>query len=66
MTLEKNLQEMKKLTLLTDDELLDLYERELETVQDDTCYWNEEDIPEEDKIFREVCVEIRRRGLDEH
>ena len=56
---------MKKLTLLTDDELLELYERELKTVQDDTCYWNEEDIPEEDKIFREVCVEIIRRGLDE-
>ena len=56
---------MKKLTLLTDDKLLELYERQLETVQDDTCYWNEEDIPEEDKIFREVCVEIIRRGLDE-
>ena len=56
---------MKKLTLLTDDELLELYERELETVQDDTLYWNEEDIPEEDKIFREVCIEIIRRGLDE-
>ena len=56
---------MKKLTLLTDDELLELYERQLETVQDDTLYWNEEDIPEEDKIFREVCVEIIRRGLDE-
>ena len=55
---------MKKLTLLTDDELLELYERELETVQDDSCYWNEEDIPEEDKIFREVCAEIRIRGLD--
>ena len=57
---------MKELTLLTDDELLDLYEIEAERAQDDTCYWNEEDIPEEDKIFREVCVEIRRRGLDEH
>ena len=56
---------MKELTSLTDDELLELYEREAERVQDDTCYWNEEDIPEEDKIFREVCVEIIRRGLDE-
>ena len=55
---------MEKLTLLTDDELLELYERELETAQDDTCYWNEEDITEEDKTFREVCVEIRRRELD--
>lgn len=50
---------MKELTLLTDDELLELYEREAERAQDDTCYWNEED-----KIFREVCVEIIRRGLD--
>ena len=56
---------MQELTLLTDDELLELYERESEKAQDDTCYWNEEDIPEEDKIFREVCVEIIRRGLDE-
>ena len=56
---------MENLILLTDDELLELYERELEMVQDDSCYWNEEDIPEEDKIFREVCAEIIRRGLDE-
>ena len=57
---------MENLILLTDDELLELYEKQLETVQDDTCYWNEEDIPKEDKIFREVCVEIIRRGLDEN
>ena len=55
---------MENLISLTDDELLELYEREAERAQDDTCYWNEEDIPEEDKFFREVCVEIIRRGLD--
>ena len=52
------------LTKLTDEELLELYEKEAETVQDDTCYWNENDIPEEDKIFRKVCIEMRRRELD--